>query len=487
MGNKVDDRSGARARRRRRARPAGARAWSRLLLAVVTAALVAACHEPPEFARELEPDDLLLQGDPDTSNGVRIYLSSPRHASSGSRGECGWEENINGRLVNLEAATSTYGSSGLADDWEYDVVVSGNPHDDGYLLNREASNNFGADLHLVTHTNANGSGCGDSAQYVLSMFKSTNSNSVALANQLATALDPVVPGHKNSWNCDGLAECGAQAPHVAYLELLFHTNQAAADWFMAAGGDHAAGCADGLCGWAQSGRTVATTVDAFLGRPRPVVQAGAQSDPLDAHAGFGRTPQAMLRDDTIAYWEAYRRELVVADCMAGAGFSYAPAVAYPTGAMKRVAEALPTPEVAADAGAATPPAEQNRAYEQALAPADRDAYFRTLYGETAADMDAAASTGAAPDGQGADFATGGCLGTARDTIPSVWDARRASAASLAATRSADRQRAEAAAEEVAEAQAPLLATVDARYRGVTERIRNDTEFLAYLARQAGQR
>jgi hypothetical protein len=451
---------------------------------VVLLVALAGCHPPPEFARELEPDDMLLEGDPALTNGVRIYLSSPRHSNSGTRGECGWEENINGRLVNLDAATATYGSYGLADDWEYEVAVSGNPHDDGYLKNREASNNFGADLHLVTHSNANGSGCGDTAQYVLTMFKSTNSNSVALANQLATALDPVVPGHKNSWNCDGLAECGALAPHVAYLELFFHTNKAAADWFMAAGGDHAKGCTDGQCGWAQSGRTVATTVDAYLGHPRPVSQAEAESSPLDAYPGFGRSPDAMLRDDIIAYWEAYQREVVVADCMADAGFSYAPAVAYPTDAMTRVAENLPTADVEPAARATVSPDEQNRATERALAPGDRDRYYQALYGETAADIDAAARDGAAPDGQGAAFATGGCAGRAHDAVPSVWDARRATGPALAGAWNGNATRALAAASDLVDANAALLASVDARYRGVTERIDHDRGFLAYVAQQA---
>src|SRR5262245_19532069 len=425
MGSRIDTGSGAPVRRGGKVRSARRMRWA--LSVVVVGALLAACHPPPDFAKNRAPDDQLFEGAPAVSNGVRIYLSSPRHASSGNRGECGWEENINGRLVNLEAATGTYGEYGLADDWEYEVVVSGNPHDDGYLKNRDASNNFGADVHLVTHSNANGSGCGDAAQYVLTMFKSTNSNSVALANQLATALDPVVPGHQNSWNCDGLAECGALAPNVAYLELFFHTNRAAADWFMAAGGDHKARCQDGLCGWAQSGRTVATTLDAYLGHPRAVSQASAAGDPLDPYVGFGRTPQAMLRDDTIAYWEAYQRELVVADCMEEAGLSYAPAVAYPTTATRRVAENLPTPQIRADAAAAASPDEQNRGYEQALSPGERNRYTLTLYGETAADIDAAAVEGEAPDGRGADFATGGCTGRARAAVPSLWDARRAMA------------------------------------------------------------
>lgn len=478
MGTHVDNAPAPAPVRRRHTRTVRrARRWPLALLAV---AILAACHAPPDFAKELEPDDMLFEGDPAVTNGVRIYLSAPRHASSGSRGECGWEENINGRVVNYEAATGTLGAYGLADDWEYEVVVSGNPRDNGYLINRESSDNFGADLHLVTHTNANGDGCGDSAQYVLTMFKSTNSNSVALANQLATALDPVVPGHKNSWNCDGLAECGALAPHVAYLELLFHTNQAAADWFMASGGDHAKACEDGQCGWAQSARTVATTVDAYFGNPRPVSQAEAGTYRLDAYAGFGRTPEAMLRDDTIAYWEAYQRELVVAECMTGAGFDYAPAVAYPTEALERVAENLPTPAVRAGAS----PHEENRAYEETLSAGDRDRYHRTLHGETAADIDAAAVEGAAPDGQGADFATGGCVGQADDEIGSVWDARRAMAPSLAGTWNDDAGQAVATANDLVDQNAAMLAAVDARYRGVMERVNRDADFLAYVAEQA---
>jgi hypothetical protein len=485
VGSNAEGGAGPGGRRRRRAWPAPPKVWRRGLLAVVVGAVLAGCHPPPEFAGEVVADDTLLVGDPSLSNGVRIYLSSPRHSNSGSRGECGWEENINGRLVNLEAATATYGSYGLADDWEYDVAVSGNAHDDGYLKNREASNNFGADLHLVTHTNANGAGCGDSAQYVLAMFNSANPDSVALANQLATALDPVVPGHKNSWDCDGLAECGARAPHVAYLELFFHTNQAAADWFMATGGDHANGCQGGLCGWAQSARAMASTVDTFLGQPRPLSQAAAGGYALDAHPGFGRSPQAMVRDDTIAYWEAYHRELVVAECMADAGYRYTPAVAYPAGAVRRIAENLPTPDAEADDRAVSPD-EANRAYQQALSPEGRDGYFRALYGEAAADIDAAARTGTAPDGRGADFATGGCIATAHDAAPSIWDARRAVASSLPATRDANPERANAAAQDLADDHAALFAAVDARYRGVTEHISDDTGFLTYVAHQAQQ-
>jgi hypothetical protein len=486
MGQGIGRAGDARARQHRRLRSSvSGRRTGRLglvsLLAVVVSFVAAACHAPPDFAAQLEPEDKLFQGDPDVANGVRIYLSSPRHASSGSRGECGWEENINGRLVNLEAAMGTHGAYGLADHWEYDVVVSGNPRDDGYLRNREASNNWGADLHLPVHTNAN-VGCGNSAQYVLTMFRSTSPASGALASQLAAGLDPVVPGHRNSWNCDGLAECGALAPHVAYLELFFHTNQAAADWFMANGGDHAHGCEGGRCGWAQSGRTVATVVDTYLGHPRPTSTEAI--DALDTHPGFGQSPRAMLRDDTIAYWEAYRRELVVAACMNDAGFDHTPDVAFPTEAMQRVAESLAADDPGSSARGRARPAEQNRAYERGLSAGERDRYHRTLHGETAADVDAASRDGVAPDGRGADFATGGCVGEAATAVPSVWGARRALAAEVAAARTGRHGRTDPATDVLGPEHAGRLAAVDARYAGVTERIARDRDFLAYLAQQA---
>jgi hypothetical protein len=200
--------------------------------------------------------------------------------------------------------------------------------------------------------------------------------------------------------------------------------------------------------------------------------------------GFGRTRQAMLRDDTIAYWEAYQRELVVAGCMEEAGLSYAPAVAYPTAAMRRVAENLPTPQIEPDAPAAASPDEQNRAYERALSPGERDRYTRTLYGETAADIDAAALEGAAPDGRGTDFATGGCTGRARAGVPSLWDARRAIASALIDTWSGSTARTVAAANHLLDDHATLLDAVDARYRGVMERITRDSDFLGYIAQQA---
>lgn len=163
-------------------------------------------------------------------NGYKVYLSAPRHSDSRSRGECGWEENINGRHWNYYAGVVNTGGSGGFKQRHYKVAVSANARDNGWRINRDQSNNWGANVHLVTHTNAN-VGCGDSAQYLLVMFRSGNNRSKYLRNHLIEKLNPVVPGGKNTWDCDHLGECYAQAGHKAYVELFFHTNRNAVNWY----------------------------------------------------------------------------------------------------------------------------------------------------------------------------------------------------------------------------------------------------------------
>ena len=60
---------------------------------------------------------------------------------------------------------------------------------------------------------------------------------IALKDELLHFLDPVVPGGQNSWD-DPNGELNNQnlAPHKAYVELHFHTNQGATDWFQGGGG-----------------------------------------------------------------------------------------------------------------------------------------------------------------------------------------------------------------------------------------------------------
>lgn len=349
-------------------------------------------------------------------NGVKVYLSAPRHASSGSRGECGWEENINGRIFNL------YASEGLTPNG-YEVRVSANTRDDGWRVNRDESDNWGANVHLVTHTNAFGAGCGDAAQYLLVMFRTGNANSIGLRDKLIQRLDPKVPGGNNSWNCDQLGECAALAPHNAYIELFFHTNQAAVDWFQGPREDPEA------TGGRAASPFLGQALDEHLGSPRGVAEASTW--PLDDYAGFGRSPAAAQRDQVIAYGEAFEREQSIVACMANAGFDYSPAVAFPAEDTLAVAERLGVdPAGAAGAGGFA----TNRAYEQTLTPAERERYNQTLLGESAAEIAEADRTGLVPEGRGEDFARGGCTGAARKAIPSIWDTPRALAGALEAAR-----------------------------------------------------
>ena len=177
-----------------------------------------------------------------TWNGFKVYLSAPRHADSGSRGECligagGLEENKNGRLFGWYAANGSY----YLEQWDntsatrnlrgrsFKVMLSRNTRDDGYLANRTHSNNWGSDVHVAIHSNADPSGCGASSQYVLTMYKLGNTNSQQLATKIRDKIDPITPGGKNMWDAN-LAELNAQATHRAYLEVSFHTNFNAQSW-----------------------------------------------------------------------------------------------------------------------------------------------------------------------------------------------------------------------------------------------------------------
>ncbi len=194
-----------------------------------------------------------------TPNGFKVYLSSPRHASSGSRGECGWEENRNGRNWNWFAHVIDNGGAGSLFTRGYNTIVSANSRDDGFVTNKNSSNNWGADVHIVTHTNASNP-CNDTPQYLLVMYSSGNANSTGLRTKLIENLDPVVPGGQNTWNCDALIECNSvNAPHRAYLELFFHTNQSAVNWYQA-GGSHGTGV--------NNTWRVGLSVDQQLGYPR---------------------------------------------------------------------------------------------------------------------------------------------------------------------------------------------------------------------------
>lgn len=149
----------------------------------------------------------------------------------------------------------------------------------------------------------------------------------------------------------------------------------------------------------------------------------AQGFPLDRYPGFGRFASAAQRDNTIAYWEAFKRERIVATCMRGHAFDYAPSVAFPSHAIVAVAAELGVAPQAKFTPA-TPPIAHNRAVRASLSPSERNRYDLAYVGESTADITEADRSGRTPTGRGADFATRGCVGVGNDRVPSVWDTRR---------------------------------------------------------------
>ena len=73
---------------------------------------------------------------------------------------------------------------------------------------------------------------------------------------------------------------------------------------------------------------MAMSAGSVLGLPRT----------LDGYPGFSRTPEGAVRDDTIAFWEAFQREQLRQTCMADDGFDYFALVAFPEEATIQVAE-----------------------------------------------------------------------------------------------------------------------------------------------------
>ncbi|MBX2880164.1 MAG: hypothetical protein KTR32_09550 [Granulosicoccus sp.] len=171
-------------------------------------------------------------------NGYRVYLSSPTHIDSGNRGELGWEENINGRHWNTYAANGNYISGNYSTSQYrsltsrgYKVIVSQNGRNGAFITNRNNSDNWGADVHIVTHTNA---GRGN---YLLVMIDDATSTAEdrELRAQLATRVGAGTPGRDveatdNSGYSSNLGELRAAAPYNAYVELVFHDNQSHVDW-----------------------------------------------------------------------------------------------------------------------------------------------------------------------------------------------------------------------------------------------------------------
>lgn len=187
--------------------------------------------------------------DKDGYNGYKVYLSSPTHTDSGSRGELGWDENLNGRHWNMIAADTEFRDGAATTNRYrnmrargYSMRVSENSKNGNFIQHRTDANNWGADIYIVTHTNAGG---GD---YFLVMVDdaSNTADDRALRTQMATRLGNSVPGsgpveaednspYTGGINLGELSSSNA-ADYVVYNEVIFHDNQTHVDWF-GSGGD----------------------------------------------------------------------------------------------------------------------------------------------------------------------------------------------------------------------------------------------------------
>lgn len=175
----------------------------------------------------------------DVYNGRRVFLSSPRHTDSGGRGECmnpGRQENENGRGFNWRAANgnyvgSTYTTTNRSRNLHsrgYYVLVGPNTKDGGVSANVTLGRNFGANIYIITHTNAS-TGCSSGGNYMMTMWEHTNDQS--LAGALGGQLDAGVPGTWSNVQRTNLEELEANVSNGdVYVELQFHDNQTTQSW-----------------------------------------------------------------------------------------------------------------------------------------------------------------------------------------------------------------------------------------------------------------
>jgi hypothetical protein len=181
----------------------------------------------------------------DAFNGFKIYLSSPRHSTSGNKGECdnpGRPENVNGRRWNFFAANGYAPADTSINPALYihgrgfKVQVSPNTKDNGYEANRTASENWGSDVHIITHTNATTDGspscAGASGYFYTAWAHDANAkDDYDLTVAIAGYLNPQVPGSWSNPRRTDLSELYRNAPKGdAYVELQMHDYQTTQTW-----------------------------------------------------------------------------------------------------------------------------------------------------------------------------------------------------------------------------------------------------------------
>ena len=214
-----------------------------------------------------QPRDLTLT--PAVSNGFRIYLSPARHIDAGRRGEC--EERNENEMAFATAFHAARGpaapvmvgwelASGLLDRGFTVMIGTGDINSAIYN-----SNTWGADLHIVLHSNANvGSPICDGTDPqrfgTVVIYHANSNNGRRLAELLARRLGPLSPG-KNDHACPNpghpctqinLGELRRTRAVSAYIESEFHSWRSGTVW-LGRNSD-----------WAWH---IAAAIDEFLGYP----------------------------------------------------------------------------------------------------------------------------------------------------------------------------------------------------------------------------
>lgn len=200
----------------------------------------------------------------------------------------------------------------------------------------------------------------------------------------------------------------------------------------------------------------------------------ASASPLDAIPGFGRGPDALLRDDAISAWEEFGRSVLISDCMAEAGFERPPSIEATRTERHRLLTyfGLSADAVAADGSvsmsnpaldAPTPDGEETR----------RPEYRQALYGLTPQQQ---------AEGSG-DIRKTGCFADALRALPGLTEmgtkyGREVTAARFSHDDAATRERRESA---FIAAHPELLEHARA-YASAWEEMRADEAFVAELRR-----
>lgn len=172
-------------------------------------------------------------------NGFKIYLSPARHhATTGSNPNFGCESHNENAWADALAWTAGAGAG-------YDLVVRGYSvriGNQGYVTNKNSSNNWGADYHIPLHSNAPGSSSAwdcaapynldQGASGTLLLYYPTSTGGSGLSSSLVTTVGASSPGRGQdrkvaSTCCTEITQTVAKA---AYLESGFHTFGPDKDW-----------------------------------------------------------------------------------------------------------------------------------------------------------------------------------------------------------------------------------------------------------------